>query len=67
VHPDTGDVGERAAAGLSRRPQSLFDAWQVCSVTGSKGERRYAWAWADSFAGGLQVLPCASVAIQRWQ
>lgn len=20
-------------------------AWQVCSVTGSKGERRYAWAW----------------------
>lgn len=21
------------------------DAWQVCSVTGSKGERRYAWAW----------------------
>jgi hypothetical protein len=21
------------------------DAWQVCSVAGSKGERRYAWAW----------------------
>jgi hypothetical protein len=21
------------------------DAWQVCSVTGSKGERAYAWAW----------------------
>jgi len=21
------------------------DAWQVASVTGSKGERRYAWAW----------------------
>ena len=21
------------------------DAWQICSVTGSKGERRYAWAW----------------------
>jgi SRSO17 transposase len=21
------------------------DAWQVCSVTGSKGERVYAWAW----------------------
>lgn len=20
-------------------------AWQICSVTGSKGERRYAWAW----------------------
>lgn len=24
------------------------DAWQVCSVTGSKGERRYAWAWIDT-------------------
>lgn len=21
------------------------DAWQVCAVAGSKGERRYAWAW----------------------
>lgn len=21
------------------------DAWQVCSVAGSKGERRYGWAW----------------------
>jgi len=21
------------------------DAWQICSVTGSKGERRYAWSW----------------------
>ncbi|HEY3611562.1 MAG TPA: hypothetical protein VGL06_28970 [Pseudonocardiaceae bacterium] len=21
------------------------DAWQICSVAGSKGERRYAWVW----------------------
>ncbi len=21
------------------------ESWQICSVTGSKGERRYAWAW----------------------
>lgn len=25
------------------RPEG--NAWQVCSVAGSKGERRYAWAW----------------------
>ena len=37
--------------GVSARADQLVaryvgrDAWQVCSVTGSKGERTYAWAW----------------------
>lgn len=26
-------------------PGSGPDSWQICSVTGSKGERAYAWAW----------------------
>lgn len=37
--------------GVSARVDELVDryvtpkAWQVCSVAGSKGERRYGWAW----------------------
>jgi SRSO17 transposase len=40
-----------AAAGVTARADELVarfvgpDAWQVCSVAGSKGERRYGWAW----------------------
>jgi hypothetical protein len=39
------------APGVKARADDLVDrfvgpdAWQVCSVTGSKGERRYGWAW----------------------
>lgn len=41
------------APGISARADDLVaryveldeNAWQVCSVAGSKGERRYAWAW----------------------
>jgi SRSO17 transposase len=39
------------APGVKARADDLADrfvgpgAWQVCSVTGSKGERRYSWAW----------------------
>jgi SRSO17 transposase len=33
----------RADAALARFVADT--AWQTCSVTGSKGERRYAWAW----------------------
>lgn len=39
------------APGVQARADDLVarfvgpDAWQVCSVTGSKRERRYGWAW----------------------
>jgi SRSO17 transposase len=39
------------APGVKARAEDVVDrfvgpdAWQVCSVTGSKGERRYGWAW----------------------
>jgi SRSO17 transposase len=30
--------------------------WQVCSVTGSKGERAYAWAWVETSSPRLYLL-----------
>ena len=43
--------GVAVAPGVSARADEAAaryvgsDAWQVCSVAGSKGERRYGWAW----------------------
>jgi SRSO17 transposase len=43
------------APGLRLRTDAILarylaspDRWQVCSVTGSKGERAYAWAWLST-------------------
>lgn len=35
----------RAEEVVARYLRPGGNAWQVCSVAGSKGERRYAWAW----------------------
>jgi SRSO17 transposase len=32
------------------------ERWQVCSVTGSKGERAYAWAWLSTTSAGHYLL-----------
>lgn len=43
-----------AATGLKIRADELVarftvpESWQICSVAGSKGERRYAWAWIST-------------------
>lgn len=38
-------VTGRADHVVARYAEPDGDAWQICSVAGSKGERRYAWAW----------------------
>jgi SRSO17 transposase len=50
------------APGVKARAEDLVarfvqpDAWQVCSVAGSKGERRYGWAWIATTSPGHFLL-----------
>ncbi|WP_146607284.1 IS701 family transposase [Spongiactinospora gelatinilytica] len=48
VEPGTGRT--MRADAVATRHLTAARRWQICSVTGSKGERAYAWAWTATIS-----------------